>query len=242
MPLVNCGENFHEFYKQLYSHYMFGGTSGWKKRSILLFTIFLSLFILSGCGPQNGTQRPDDAVLRKVIHQLMNNYGASFPKLQSWDEKKVDAQLKRELPRGFQTEAGWYLEWKDYTEGELAFAYAPWFLLGQYPENLQPQNFHYSGGNDVPVSTMQAVRAAAVRAKAIPSNEYFSAFVNVRSSTVDKRWIIFETVPYLPVTDPAYGFVEAVDGRWKFVDFGTATVGCGEVPAQVLSEFKLSCP
>ena len=112
------------------------------KGTVAVFAIAFSLLTLSACGPQNGTQRPDDAVLRKVIHQLMNNYGASFPKLQSWDSKKVDAQLKRELPKGFQTEAGWYLEFKDYTDGELAYAYAPWFLLGQYPENLQPQNFH----------------------------------------------------------------------------------------------------
>lgn len=201
-----------------------------------------SLLLLTGCGPQDGTQRPDDALLRKVIHQLMNNYGADFPQSISWDTKKVDDQLNRPMPKGFQTEAGWFIEWKDYAQGELAYAYAPWFLLGQYPNNLQSQNHAYTGGKDVPTSVQQAVRAAAIRAKAIPENQYFSAFVNVKYSATDRHWIIFETIPYLPVTDPAFGFAHAEGSSWKFVDFGTATVGCGKVPASVLAEFKLSCP
>ena len=146
-----------------------------------------SLLLLTGCGPQDGSQRPDDALLKKVIHQLMNNYCADFPQSISWDSKKVDDQLNRPMPKGFQTEAGWFIEWKDYAQGELAYAYAPWFLLGQYPNNLQSQNHAYTGGKDVPTSVQQAVRAAVIRAKAIPENQYFSAFVNVKYSATDRQ-------------------------------------------------------
>lgn len=206
--------------------------------------IFVGIFLvsLSACGPQDGTQRPDDATLRKVIHQLMNNYGASFPQLVSWDLKKVDQQLSHPLPHGVQTEAGWFIEWKDYSEGEIAYVYAPWFLLGQYPNNLGSQNHAYSGGKEVPTAVAQAVRAAVRRFGAIPTNDYFSAFVNVKYSMTDRHWIIFESIPYLPVTDPAYGFVQASENKYMFVDFGTATVGCGKVPSLVLKEFGLSCP
>ena len=71
---------------------------------------------------------------------------------------------------------------------------------------------------------------------------FFAAVVNQRVSKIDGSWIIFTTIPYLPVTDPAYGFAHSLNGKWEIVDFGTATVGCNKVPAQVQREFGFTCP
>jgi len=73
-------------------------------------------------------------------------------------------------------------------------------------------------------------------------DKYFGAVVDIRSSKVNPQWIIFTTVPYLPVTDNAYGFATVVNKKWSIVDFGTALVGCGKVPANVEGEFGFQCP
>jgi pantothenate kinase type III len=74
------------------------------------------------------------------------------------------------------------------------------------------------------------------------NDQYFAAVLNVRSSALDPKWIIFTTQPYLPVTDPAYGFATVLNKRWVVVDFGTALVGCANVPIEVEKEFGFTCP
>jgi hypothetical protein len=73
-------------------------------------------------------------------------------------------------------------------------------------------------------------------------DQYFGAVVDIRSSKVDPQWIIFTTVPYLPITDIAYGFATVKSKSWGVVDFGTGVVGCGTVPSKVESEFGYRCP
>ena len=83
---------------------------------------------------------------------------------------------------------------------------------------------------------------ATIIKEEMQGDKYFGAVVDIRSSTVDPHWIIFTTVPYLPVTDNAYGFATVRDKKWTVVDFGTGLVGCGTVPANVESEFGYQCP
>ena len=73
-------------------------------------------------------------------------------------------------------------------------------------------------------------------------DDYFAAVTGVRSSKINPQWLIFTTVPYLPVTDNGYGFATVGNKQWVIADFGTANVGCGKVPIEVESEFGFKCP
>jgi hypothetical protein len=196
-----------------------------------------SIIFLTGCGPANPDLRPEDSKLRDGISLLMKDLAAHHPQSKNWDQLLVDAQLKRVLPIGVATPAGWKLTWVSPAPSELPYVYVPWSLIGQYPNHFTNENAHYSAGTPVPSTVVKDLAN-----QQFGDDEYFAAIVDARYSTVDKRWVIFTSVPYLPVTDNAYGWATATNGRWKVIDFGTALVGCGKVPASVQSEFGYSCP
>ncbi len=210
------------------------------KRTVAFATSALFVALLSACGPQNGTQRPDDTVLRKGIAQLIQTFEGKYPKLKNWNDAAVKIQIEKRLPLGNSSEAGWHLKWPAATSDELSEVYVPWGLIGQMPETFPADTSHYEGGRNVPSSVIQDIR----RQFQVKNNigDYFSAITNVRYSTVNSKYIIFESVPYLPVTDIAYGWATATSGAWKILDYGTATVGCGMVPANVQDEFGYACP
>ncbi len=211
------------------------------KRALAGSFVFLAIaFGLTACGPQNGTQRPDDQVLKKGIAQLIQTFETKYPQLKNWDDSAVKDQLVGKLPVGVSSEAGWHLIWPNATSKQLSQVYVPWSLIGQMPETFPVDSTDYSGGKNVPGSVIQDIRRQfQLMAKV---GDYFSAITNVRYSTANSKYIIFESIPYLPVTDPAYGWASASTGAWKVIDYGTATVGCGTVPANVQREFGFTCP
>ncbi len=197
----------------------------------------LTLFTLTACGAANPDIRPDDQKLRDGISLLIKDLTLNHPANRNWDQKSVDAQLQKPLPKGFSTPAGWKLTWPSATSNELAYVYIPWALTGTFPNHFTSENASYTAGTPVPTAV-----ARDIATQVVGSDDYFAAIVDVRYSTTNKKWVIFTSVPYLPVTDNAYGWANAVNGRWKVIDFGTATVGCGKVPTDVQSEFGFSCP
>ncbi len=200
----------------------------------------LMLTLLSACGPQSGNQRPDDATLRKGIAQLTQTFEGKYPKLKTWDDAAVKAQIETKLPTGNATEAGWHLVWPNASATELSQVYVPWALIGQIPETFKSDTARYAGGKNVPSSVIQDLRRQFLALANF--GDYFAAITNVRYSLKNSKYIIFESIPYLPVTDPAYGWASATSGSWKVIDYGTATVGCGVVPADVQAEFGFGCP
>ena len=195
-----------------------------------------ALLVLAACLP-SGNARPDDPKLRDGIKLLVTNFSASHPQLVNWDAAAVKSQIAQPLPRGLATEAGWTIVWPQATTGQLSRVVIPWTILGQYPSKFAPDSNNYSGIKLVPDSI-----AVQIRKLQQGGDEYFAAIVNQRFSTKDSSWLIFTSIPYLPVTDNAYGWAHLVAGKWQIVDFGTATVGCGKVPAEVQAEFGMSCP
>jgi hypothetical protein len=208
---------------------------------ISLATIVSATLLLSGCGVQSGDQRPDDSSLIAGINLLVSSFDSNHPKLVTWKTSAVKAQLARKLPTGIDTEAGWLLQWPHATQDELSQVVVPWTLLGQYPNSPTPYFNHYQGGALVPQATSTDLVTTIINNE-MQGDKYFGAVVDIRSSKIDPQWIIFTTVPYLPVTDNAYGFATVVNKRWSIVDFGTALVGCGRVPANVEGEFGYQCP
>ena len=194
-----------------------------------------------GCGAPSGDSRPSDSNLITGINLLISNFDAKHPKLITWDLTAVKNQLAQKLPEGTDTDAGWLLQWPHAKIGELSQVIVPWGLLGQYPSNPQPYFYRYSGGNLVPQSTTTDLTTTITKDE-MQGDQYFGAVIDLRSSKIDPQWIIFTTVPYLPVTDPAYGFATVKNKQWTVVDFGTALVGCGIVPTKVESEFGYQCP
>lgn len=210
-----------------------------KVQSALIVVSTLLLAGLTGCGLPSGNERPEDTKLRDGIKLLLTQFESKYPQSINWDSSKVKAQISQRLPDGIATEAGWTLRWPASSTGELSSVVIPWVILAQYPTKFAKDVSTYNGG--APVVAGVAAQITKLQQDTFGSN-FFAAVVNQRVSKVDGRWIIFTTIPYLPVTDPAYGFAESVDGKWKIVDFGTATVGCKKVPAQVQSEFGFTCP
>jgi len=204
---------------------------------LLIALIATSTLLLTACGPKSADLRPEDSKLRDGISLLIKDLSIYHPANKNWNEKAVDLQVQRPLPIGFSTPAGWKLTWPSATKGELSYVYVPWALTGTYPNHFTGDNANYTAGTIVPNTI---IRDIAVQEFGV--DDYFAAIVDVRYSAIDKHWIIFTSVPYLPVTDKAYGWATAISGRWKVVDFGTALVGCGKVPTSVQSEFGLSCP
>ena len=209
------------------------------KRAVLLFSVLLTL-ALSACGPQNGNQRPSDDVLKKGINQLVQTFEKTYPKLKNWDDSAVQLQLHEKLPTGSAAEAGWHIVWPNANSNQLSEVYVPWALIGQMPETFPADTSRYSGGKNVPSSLIQDLRSQFLKLNKI--GDYFAAMTNVRYSTVNGKYIVFQSIPYLPVTDRAYGWASATSGSWKVLDYGTAEVGCGIVPTNVQSEFGFTCP
>jgi hypothetical protein len=211
-------------------------------RSLIgLGTSLLAIVVLSGCGAPSGDARPSDSNLVAGVNLLVSNFNAHHPELVTWKTSAVKAQLSQRLPAGRDTEAGWYIQWPAPKDGELAQVIVPWTLLGQYPNNPLPYFNRYKGGGLVPQATSVDL-VKTVIATEMSGDQYFGAVLDIRSSKVNPQWIIFTTIPYLPVTDPAYGFATVKNKSWSVVDFGTALVGCGTVPLNVESEFGFRCP
>ena len=199
------------------------------------------VLLLTSCGAPSGDARPSDSNLITAINLLVSNFDANHPTLITWKTDAVKAQLSKKLPVGIDTEAGWLLKWPHPADGELSQVVVPWTLLAQYPNAPLPYFNHYKGGNLVPQATSTDLVATIIKSE-MQGDKYFGAVVDIRSSTVNPHWIIFTTVPYLPVTDNAYGFATVRDKGWSVVDFGTALVGCGTVPLEVEKEFGYQCP
>jgi hypothetical protein len=206
--------------------------------SKLTLTLLCTLLATS-CGLPTGNERPDDSKLRDGIKLLINQFESKYPQAINWDSAKVKAQISKRLPEGNATEAGWAIKWSDYSQGELNSVVIPWLILAQFPTKFAPEPDAYTGGSPVPAGI--AAQITKLQQDTFGST-YFAAVINQRISKVDGSWIIFKTVPYLPVTDNAYGFAQSINGKWKIADFGTGLVGCGSVPNRVLSEFGLTCP
>ena len=199
------------------------------------------VLLLTSCGAPSGDARPSDSDLITAINLLVSNFDANHPTLITWKTDAVKAQLSKKLPVGIDTEAGWLLKWPHPADGELSQVVVPWTLLAQYPNAPLPYFNHYKGGNLVPQATSTDLVATIIKTE-MQGDKYFGAVVDIRSSTINPHWIIFTTVPYLPVTDNAYGFATVKDKGWSVVDFGTALVGCGTVPLDVEKEFGYQCP
>ena len=199
------------------------------------------VLLLTSCGAPSGDARPSDSNLITAINLLVSNFDANHPTLITWKTDAVKAQLSKKLPAGIDTEAGWLLKWSNPADGELSQVVVPWTLLAQYPNAPLPYFNHYKGGNLVPQATSTDLVATIIKTE-MQGDKYFGAVVDIRSSTINPHWIIFTTVPYLPVTDNAYGFATVKDKGWSVVDFGTALVGCGTVPLDVEKEFGYQCP
>ena len=147
---------------------------------------------------------------------------------------------------------GWLVIWPTFTPGELSRVLIPWHLLGQSKQR-QPSSsderplkgsttlgYTFTGGS-LPSETVTTSIREVVTVGEMQSDSDFAAVTSIRQSIQYPQWIIFSTVPYLPVTDSAYGFATLVDEKWAVVDFGTAKVGCSRVPASVEEEFGFSC-
>lgn len=211
------------------------------RSSIAVFSALVGLCALTSCGAPSGDARPSDSALITGINLLISTFDANHPTLINWKLADVKAQLAEKLPVGIDTEAGWLLQWPKAKQGELSQVIVPWTLLAQYPNNPQSYFVHYSGGSLVPQATSTDLAAVITKAE-MKGDQFFGAVVDMRESKVNPQWIIFTTVPYLPVTDPAYGFATVKNKHWTVVDFGTALVGCGTVPLNVESEFGYQCP
>jgi hypothetical protein len=213
-----------------------------RARTVLgAITSLVALLALTSCGAPSGDARPTDGNLIAGINLLVSNFNSLHPGLVTWKTSAVKAQLAERIPTGRDTEAGWFIEWPSPKDGELSQVVVPWTLLGQYPNNPLPYFNHYKGGNLVPQATSGDLVKKIISTE-MQGDQYFGAVVDIRSSKVDPHWIIFTTVPYLPVTDVAYGFATVTGKSWSVVDFGTALVGCGTVPLKVEGEFGYKCP
>ena len=212
------------------------------RRSLVgVATALIGVFFLTSCGAPSGDARPADSNLIAGINLLISNLDARHPAMINWKVTEVKAQLAQKLPVGIDTEAGWVLQWPHAKLGELSQVVVPWTLLGQYPNNPQPYFVRYKGGSLVPQATITDLVTTIQKAE-MTGDQYFGAVIGIRASKVNPQWIIFTTVPYLPITDPAYGFATVKDQHWSVIDFGTALVGCGTVPLQIESEFGFQCP
>jgi hypothetical protein len=212
-----------------------------RKTRVIIIELVIGVLVLTGCGVKSGDLRPSSATLLSGINLLIDTFDSKHPSLITWNISDVKKQIARNLPEGTNTDAGWLLQWPHANKGELSQVIIPWGLIGQYPDNPQPIGYRYKGGTLVPQSTIDDLKKV-VYAQETQGDEFFAAVVSVRESKVDPHWIIFSTVPYLPVTDPAYGFATVINKQWVIADFGTALVGCTKVPMNVESEFGFTCP
>jgi hypothetical protein len=211
------------------------------KTRVIIIELVIGVLALTGCGVKSGDSRPSSATLLTGINLLINTFDSKHPSLITWNISDVKKQIAGNLPEGTNTDAGWLLQWPHANKGELSRVIIPWGLIGQYPNNPQPMGYRYNDGTLVPQSTIDDLKKVFYTQET-QGDEFFAAVVNVRESKVDPHWIIFSTEPYLPVTDPAYGFATVINKQWVIADFGTALVGCTKVPMNVESEFGFTCP
>ncbi|OIQ66115.1 hypothetical protein GALL_523190 [mine drainage metagenome] len=113
----------------------------------------------------------------------------------------------------------------------------PWRLIGPVPSDYALDSNNYTGGNQAPKGAVAQIKSAKEGV-----DPWFAAIVHIRLSKTDPNWAIFTAVPYLPVTDIAYGWANNQSGHWQVRDFGTAQIGCGVTPLPVLNEFGFGCP
>jgi hypothetical protein len=192
---------------------------------------------LAGCGAKIGPANPTDTQLRQALNLLINQYETNYKKLINWNDQALTQQLMAPLPKGYSGEAGWVITWPNPKPGQLPSVILPWSLLQIYPTDIKYSNTLYKdNGNKIDGPTYNQIQS-------IEDNLHplFSGTVNGLESKVDGKWIIFTEVPYLPVTDEAYGFAHYENGGWKIADFGSARVGCGVVPNAVEAEFGFTC-
>ena len=207
------------------------------KLPLRIAALATSLIFLAGCSVTAGNKRPEDAKLRDGIKLLITQFEEKHPDLINWKKSAVETQISSTMPDGYATEAGWTIVWKQATNGQFSRVVVPWLVLGQLPDNFASDTHAYTGGKTITYSQETNIRALQQK-----GDSYFAAVVHIRQSTIDPTWYIFESIPYLPVTDNAYGFAHKVNGKTAITDFGTATVGCGRVPEAVEKEFGFSCP
>jgi len=196
-----------------------------------------SLLVLASCSVTDGNKRPEDAKLRDGIKLLITQFEQKHPDLINWKRSAVEKQISSTMPNGYATEAGWTLVWKNANSDQFVRVVVPWLVLGQLPDTYAVDTKAYTGGKAITYSQETNIRALQQN-----GDEYFAAVVHIRQSTIDPTWYIYESIPYLPVTDNAYGFAHKLNGKTTIADFGTATVGCGRVPAAIEKEFGFSCP
>jgi len=203
------------------------------------------VLLLSACAPTLIDHRPSDGQLRQGISKLVSEFEKIHPQLVSWSDGAVKRQIADALPTGRATEAGWTIEWSNPTNSELSRVVVPWRLLGVVPKSYVNDSSNYVGGTVTSkkvfaqISWNTAIQISSTREG---MDSRFAALVNVRLSKTDPSWAIFTTVPYLPVTDIAYGWAKNEGGYWKVMDFGTALVGCGVTPSRIEKEFGFNCP
>jgi hypothetical protein len=195
-----------------------------------------TLALLSACGTPNPTGAPEVGKVRDSIKLLMSQYQSQHPSLVNWDTAAVNNEISGDLPKGIFTEGGYALKWDDYVNGELSRILIPYSILGMYPNKYQPYLSAYTAGKTVPSPLAQVIRDLRSG-----NDPYFAATVDIKSSKIDSNWIAFTSIPYLPVTDPGYGWIFAQNHVVKVVDFGTAQVGCGKVPDKIQKEFGFTC-
>ena len=203
----------------------------------VLAILICTVFALTGCSIENGNQRPDDKKLRDGIKLILTYMERSHPDLINWEKSAVSNQINKKLPAGYATDAGWTIKWSNPITGELPQVIVPWDLLGQFPTKTNLDVNDYHAGTYAPQSVISEISRLQIK-----NDLYFAAIVNVKISDRNTKWVAFTRVPYLPVTDPGYGWAHSENGLWVIKDFGTATVGCGQVPSEVQSEFGFTCP
>jgi hypothetical protein len=201
------------------------------------FLIIPLILALVACSTSSLDGRPSDDKLRHGINLLMSEFEKRHPQSVGWNDAAVKVQVSKSLPKGHATEAGWNLEWPSATNQELSRVVVPWRLIGPLPKNFDKDSTNYTGGTPAPASVVAEIKP--IKEAVDP---WFAAVVNIRLSKVDPNWAIFTAVPFLPVTDVAYGWAQNQNSHWQVFDFGTALVGCGVTPAAVLSEFGFACP
>jgi hypothetical protein len=204
------------------------------KKFLLVICLTLAL---SSCGAPTGNERPEEKKLVDSTKLLITYMEHAHPKLINWDANAVKAQLNSKLPVGYASEAGWTVKWSNPKPGELPQVVVPWELLGQFPSKYLQDVNNYHAGTYAPQSVVSQIAKLEEN-----DDPYFAGIVNVKMSKKDSHWVVFTSIPYLPVTDPGYGWAHSENGLWQISDFGTATVGCGIVPPEIQQEFGFSCP